>query len=134
MNHQLQELGIQEKHVPRGTVIVHHDCGAVHADLREADIDRPVGIARVKALRRLGAEAWFNIGDQDFNLKLSQQRADTVRNQLVERGVAPQRIRTKGYGAKFPVVDNDTTGGRQQNRRVEVVILEEGASAEGSSR
>ena len=47
---------------------------------------------------------------------------------------APQRIRTKGYGAKFPVVDNDTTGGRQQNRRVEVVILEEGASAEGSSR
>ena len=75
-----------------------------------------------------------NIGDQDFNIKLSQQRADTVRNQLVERGVAPQRIRTKGYGSKFPVVDNDTTGGRQQNRRVEVVILEEGASAEGSSR
>ena len=75
-----------------------------------------------------------NIGDQDFNIKLSQQRADTVRNQLVERGVAAQRIRTKGYGAKFPVVDNDTTGGRQQNRRVEVVILEEGASAEGSSR
>ena len=75
-----------------------------------------------------------NTGDQDFNIKLSQQRADTVRNQLVERGVAPQRIRTKGYGSKFPVVDNDTTGGRQQNRRVEVVILEEGASAEGSSR
>jgi len=75
-----------------------------------------------------------NIGDQDFNIKLSQQRADTVRNELVSKGVAPQRIRTKGYGAKFPVVDNDTTGGRQQNRRVEVVILEEGASAEGSSR
>ena len=75
-----------------------------------------------------------NIGDEGFNIKLSQQRADSVRTQLVERGVAPQRIRTKGYGAKFPVVDNDTTGGRQQNRRVEVVILEEGASAEGSSR
>lgn len=75
-----------------------------------------------------------NIGDEGFNIKLSQQRADTVRNLLVARGVAPQRIRTKGYGAKFPVVDNDTTGGRQQNRRVEVVILEEGASAEGSSR
>ena len=75
-----------------------------------------------------------NFGDEGFNIKLSQQRADTVRNLLVARGVAPQRIRTKGYGAKFPVVDNDTTGGRQQNRRVEVVILEEGASAEGSSR
>ena len=75
-----------------------------------------------------------NTGDQDFNIKLSQQRADTVRDRLVEKGVAAQRILTKGYGAKFPVVDNDTTGGRQQNRRVEVVILEEGASAEGSSR
>ena len=75
-----------------------------------------------------------NTGDQDFNIKLSQQRADTVRNLLVQKGVAPQRIRTKGYGPKFPVVDNDTTGGRQQNRRVEVVILEEGASAEGSAR
>ena len=73
-------------------------------------------------------------GDEDFNVKLSQQRADTVRDRLIEKGVAPQRIRTKGYGAKFPVVDNDTPGGRQQNRRVEVVVLEEGASAETSSR
>src|SRR4030095_16417452 len=47
-----------------------------------------------------------NIGDEGFNIKLSQQRADSVRNQLVERGVAPQRIRTKGYGAKFPVVEH----------------------------
>jgi outer membrane protein OmpA-like peptidoglycan-associated protein len=75
-----------------------------------------------------------NTGDEGFNIKLSQQRADTVRDQLVEKGVATQRIRTKGYGAKFPVVDNDTPGGRQQNRRVEVVVLEEGATAEGSSR
>jgi outer membrane protein OmpA-like peptidoglycan-associated protein len=75
-----------------------------------------------------------NTGDEGFNIKLSQQRADTVRDQLVEKGVATQRIRTKGYGAKFPVVDNDTPGGRQQNRRVEVVVLEEGASADSSSR
>ena len=75
-----------------------------------------------------------NTGDEGFNIKLSQQRADTVRDQLVEKGVAAQRIRTKGYGAKFPVVDNDTPGGRQQNRRVEVVVLEEGASADSSSR
>ena len=71
-----------------------------------------------------------NSGDEAFNIKLSQQRADTVRDRLVEKGVAPQRIRTKGYGPKFPVVDNDSPGGRQQNRRVEVVVLDEGASAE----
>jgi outer membrane protein OmpA-like peptidoglycan-associated protein len=75
-----------------------------------------------------------NTGDEDWNIKLSQQRADAVRDRLIEMGVAAQRIRTKGYGPKFPVVDNDTPDGRQQNRRVEVVVLDEGASAEGSSR
>ena len=75
-----------------------------------------------------------NIGNEDFNIKLSQQRADAVRDMLVARGVAPQRIRTKGYGPKFPVVDNDTAAGRQLNRRVEIVVLNEGATAEGSTR
>jgi len=75
-----------------------------------------------------------NTGEEDFNIKLSQQRADAVRDRLIEKGVVSQRIRTKGYGPKFPVVDNDTPGGRQQNRRVEVVVLDEGASAGGTSR
>jgi outer membrane protein OmpA-like peptidoglycan-associated protein len=75
-----------------------------------------------------------NLGNEEFNVKLSQQRADAVRDLLVARGVAAQRIRTKGYGPKFPVVDNDTAAGRQQNRRVEVVVLNEGATADGSTR
>jgi outer membrane protein OmpA-like peptidoglycan-associated protein len=75
-----------------------------------------------------------NVGDESFNIKLSQQRADAVRDLLVARGVAPQRIQTKGYGPKFPVVDNDSAAGRQQNRRVEVLVLNEGVSAEGSRR
>jgi len=75
-----------------------------------------------------------NIGDEAFNVKLSQQRADAVRDMLVARGISPQRIQTKGYGPKFPVVDNDSAAGRQQNRRVEVLVLNEGVSAEGSTR
>ena len=75
-----------------------------------------------------------NLGNEDFNIKLSQQRADAVRDLLTARGISPQRIRTKGYGPKFPVVDNDSAAGRQQNRRVEVVVLNEGVSAEGSTR
>ena len=75
-----------------------------------------------------------NVGNEEFNIKLSQQRADAVRDLLVTRGIALQRIRTKGYGPKFPVVDNDTAAGRQQNRRVEVVVLNEGATADGSTR
>src|SRR5262247_3802727 len=75
-----------------------------------------------------------NIGDESFNIKLSQQRADAVRDLLVARGVSPQRIQTKGYGPKVPVVDNDSAAGRQQNRRVEVLVLNEGVSAEGATR
>jgi outer membrane protein OmpA-like peptidoglycan-associated protein len=73
-----------------------------------------------------------NLGNEDFNVRLSQQRADAVRDLLVARGIAAQRIRTKGHGPKFPVVDNDSAAGRQQNRRVEV--LNEGMSADRMSR
>jgi outer membrane protein OmpA-like peptidoglycan-associated protein len=75
-----------------------------------------------------------NTGAEDFNLKLSQQRADAVKDMLVARGVAAERITTKGYGPKYPTVANDTAAGRQQNRRVEVVVLNEGASAESAAR
>jgi len=75
-----------------------------------------------------------NTGPEDFNLKLSQQRADAVRDALVSRGVGADRITTKGYGPKYPVVANDTAAGRQQNRRVEVVVLNEGATAESGAR
>jgi outer membrane protein OmpA-like peptidoglycan-associated protein len=75
-----------------------------------------------------------NTGNEDFNLKLSQQRADAVRDQLVSRGIAPERMTTKGYGPKYPAVDNDSSAGRQQNRRVEVLVLNEGVSAESAAR
>jgi outer membrane protein OmpA-like peptidoglycan-associated protein len=75
-----------------------------------------------------------NLGHEEYNLRLSQQRAEAVRDLLVARGVAAQRIRTKGYGSKFPVVDNDSAAGRQQNRRVEVIVLNEGTTADGSSQ
>ena len=75
-----------------------------------------------------------NLGHEEYNIRLSQQRAEAVRDLLVTRGVAVQRIRTKGYGSKFPIVDNDSAVGRQQNRRVEVIVLNEGTTADGSSQ
>lgn len=62
-----------------------------------------------------------NVGDADANLALSQQRADSVREALVARGIAADRLDAKGYGASQPVADNRSEEGRAANRRVEMV-------------
>ncbi len=61
-------------------------------------------------------------GPAQFNKKLSRERAEAVRNALVKDGISPERITIKGYGAEYPVASNKTAAGRQENRRVEVVI------------
>lgn len=63
-----------------------------------------------------------NVGNDNDNMILSQKRAETVKTWLVKKGIQPQRIIAKGYGASQPVADNSTEG-RQQNRRTEVRIL-----------
>jgi outer membrane protein OmpA-like peptidoglycan-associated protein len=62
------------------------------------------------------------IGSDDYNLKLSQQRADAVRDFLVEQGVSLANITAVGLGKDSPVASNDSAAGRQQNRRVELVV------------
>lgn len=64
-----------------------------------------------------------NAGKDNENLKLSQQRAETIRNYLIKKGIQPARVIAKGYGATQPVADNETEEGRQANRRTEVKIL-----------
>lgn len=61
-------------------------------------------------------------GPAEINRRLSEQRAQAVREALVARGVAAQRIEARGYGPAYPVASNDTPVGRQLNRRVQVVI------------
>jgi outer membrane protein OmpA-like peptidoglycan-associated protein len=63
-----------------------------------------------------------NVGSDEYNQALSQRRADSVRSFLVQQGIGPERIRTSGKGEHQPVADNESGGGRQQNRRVEVII------------
>jgi OmpA-OmpF porin, OOP family len=64
-----------------------------------------------------------NVGKDNDNLKLSQQRAETIRNYILKKGIQPSRVVAKGYGATQPVADNATEDGRQLNRRTEVRIL-----------
>lgn len=61
-----------------------------------------------------------NTGSDKINNKLSQQRADAVRNYLVEKGFPADMITAKGFGSANPIGDNKTRKGRQQNRRVEI--------------
>tara|TARA_R110002072_G_scaffold142853_1_gene288524 strand:- start:102419 stop:103390 length:972 start_codon:yes stop_codon:yes gene_type:complete len=63
-----------------------------------------------------------SIGNDSYNLVLSEQRADSVRDYLVRSGVVESRIVTTGLGEALPIASNDSVTGRQQNRRVEVII------------
>ena len=61
-------------------------------------------------------------GSDAYNQQLSERRAQSVKNALVQRGIAAGRIQAVGYGESSPIADNSTEYGRQQNRRVEVRI------------
>src|SRR5581483_10384646 len=61
-------------------------------------------------------------GSLDFNQQLSQQRAEAVRTYLTSQGVSNNSITTQGFGPSNPIASNDTAIGRQQNRRVELVV------------
>jgi outer membrane protein OmpA-like peptidoglycan-associated protein len=65
-----------------------------------------------------------NQGDASANLKLSQERADAVMQQLVGMGVDPSRLDAKGYGEDHPVADNSTDAGRAMNRRISMRVMQ----------
>jgi outer membrane protein OmpA-like peptidoglycan-associated protein len=70
-----------------------------------------------------------SVGGQDYNLGLSQRRADSVKFYLVQQGIDSSRLSASGQGMGSPVADNSSATGRQQNRRVEVVIENSRVSA-----
>jgi len=63
-----------------------------------------------------------NVGGDDYNQQLSEQRGGAVRDFLVQQGMASGSVSSKGFGKTQPVASNETVGGRQQNRRVELVV------------
>jgi len=74
-----------------------------------------------------------SVGSADYNQRLSENRASSVRAYLVEQGIAPNAIGTAGFGETMPVASNDTPAGRQQNRRVELVVSGESIGASASA-
>jgi outer membrane protein OmpA-like peptidoglycan-associated protein len=87
-------------------------------------------INRITSLMKDHPELKFEIGghtdsdgDNAYNQKLSQQRADVVKNQLINQGIDASRLTTKGYGSTKPLADNTTPEGKANNRRVEFATI-----------
>jgi outer membrane protein OmpA-like peptidoglycan-associated protein len=86
--------------------------------------------------RKIAIEGFTdNSGSESLNQRLSERRAHAVREALVHGGIDAERIVARGLGAAYPVASNDNPGGRQLNRRVEILIGEGvGRAATGASR
>jgi outer membrane protein OmpA-like peptidoglycan-associated protein len=119
---------LKAKPTDRGLVLT---LGDVLFDTGKADLnpgasrnlDQLVAFLTDHPERRVEIDGYTdNVGTDSFNLDLSQRRADTVRSVLVNRGIDSARIATRGYGKDFGVASNVDSGGRQLNRRVEIVI------------
>jgi outer membrane protein OmpA-like peptidoglycan-associated protein len=127
---------LQGKMTERGIVLTMGDVlfAFGKADLSPGavrNLDKLTGFLEKHPDRNLLIEGHTDsIGSDAVNLALSQKRADAVKEALVGKGISSDRIVTKGYGKEFPVASNDTESGRQLNRRVEVVILNEGVKPE----
>jgi outer membrane protein OmpA-like peptidoglycan-associated protein len=72
---------------------------------------------------RLDVEGYTDsVGGDEYNQRLSEQRGSSVRDYLIQQGMPGNSVTTKGFGKTQPVASNDTAQGRQQNRRVELVV------------
>jgi outer membrane protein OmpA-like peptidoglycan-associated protein len=63
-----------------------------------------------------------SVGTDDFNQSLSERRAESVKSYLIQQGIPSAHIRARGFGEAQPVASNDSAAGRQQNRRVELIV------------
>lgn len=136
-----QMAGIEAEQTSRGTVLTLG--GDVLFEFAKSDIkpgarqnlDRVVQYLEEFPDRQLRIEGHTDaIGPEPYNEELSRRRAQSVRTYLVNQGVDPQRIVTEGYGEQYPVAPNESSAGRLQNRRVEIVMLEPGRAARTAGR
>ena len=65
-----------------------------------------------------------SMGEEAYNERLSKMRADAVKEFLIAKGISPSQLEAKGMGEGFPIASNESTAGRLQNRRVEIVVAE----------
>jgi outer membrane protein OmpA-like peptidoglycan-associated protein len=128
---QAQLRDLNAKKTERGLVITIGDVlfDTDRAELKSGgmrSVDKLVGFLKEYPQRRALVEGFTDsTGSEGHNQDLSGRRADAVRSALVGGGVGGERVTTRGYGDAFPVAGNDSAGGRQMNRRVEIILSDE---------
>jgi outer membrane protein OmpA-like peptidoglycan-associated protein len=100
------------------------DSDALTAEGRRTVEEVAATLASLPGLRVEIAGHTDSVGEDDFNMDLSQRRAESVRNYLVELGLARDRFDTTGFGETRPIADNETEEGRHRNRRTEFRVLD----------
>ncbi|MEX1993938.1 MAG: OmpA family protein [Steroidobacteraceae bacterium] len=125
---QRQIDALQARQTERGLVLTLGDILFMsgRADLKPgatSNLTRLVTFLNQNPQRNVEIEGHTDsVGSDEYNQDLSQRRADSVRSYLIQQGIASQRISATGKGEHQPVAGNESDGGRQQNRRVEVII------------
>src|SRR5581483_9091674 len=116
------------RETPRGLVVNMQD---VLFDTAKYTLKEPAKLALAKIAGIVISHPGLNLqvegytdstGSEQFNQKLSEERANTVRDFLISQGLNPQSVTAVGYGEAYPVSSNDTAAGRRLNRRVQLVV------------
>jgi outer membrane protein OmpA-like peptidoglycan-associated protein len=128
---ELRKRNIEARETSRGVMV---NLPSVNFQFDSAELT-PDGRDRVNQIasiirrdapnRRVSVEGHASresAAQEEYNLRLSERRANTVANGLERNGVNASHISTRGLGTRSPVATNDTEDGRRQNRRVEVII------------
>ena len=106
--------------------------GNIYFNFNKADVKPAMQMQLTKIAKALAAVPNQNllieghtdsIGSNEYNLSLSESRAQSVQKILLDGGIAAERMEIKGYGESKPIADNDTPSGQAQNRRVEIVLV-----------
>jgi OmpA-OmpF porin, OOP family len=140
LNEQLEDelAGLPARQTDRGLVVTLSEDILFDVDRADIKAGGTQELARVAEFlrdnpdRNLVIEGHTDSTASDaYNLALSERRANAVEDFLISQGVDPRRMVSHGYGEQLPVATNDSAAGRQQNRRVELVILEAGEAIPG---
>jgi outer membrane protein OmpA-like peptidoglycan-associated protein len=124
--------GAEVTRVGEGINVTFNEDAGVYFDTSKSDVkgtsaatlDKLVGIFKEYPNSNVLVEGHTDsAGSEEYNWKLSQQRAESVTNYLVSQGIATSRFTTKWYGETQPKESNETAAGKAKNRRVELAII-----------